>query len=134
MEFPSILYWTPGLLPTFKRSRKYDLVPYLPIIHCGETSWTAPYNVTYVLDSSSARTTEMVLDDFHEVLNEGYYDYLDHLETWSNKYELRHSCQPAYNLPLDMVQSCFVKVLPGGANHANSIQGRLCSPCRSSRA
>lgn len=103
MELPSILYWTPDFLVNFQKSRKYDLTPYLPIMHCAETSWSVPYNITYVLDSSSGRTTEMILNDFLSVLDEGYHEYLDYLDNWSTKYGLNHSCQPAYSLPLDMV-------------------------------
>jgi hypothetical protein len=86
MEFPSILCWTPDWLVDFQNSRQYDLNPCLPIV---------PYNITYILESSSARTTEMVLNDFLVVLDEGYYEYLDCLDNWSMKYRLHHSCQPA---------------------------------------
>lgn len=99
------LWWTPYFLKMFKRRRGYDAVKYLPVFFQASNLWgsySPPYNTTYTFDPrfpDGGKYTE----DYRLTLDEGYRDFLVHYQNWARSRGLAHSCQPAYNLPLDMV-------------------------------
>ncbi|CAK7231257.1 hypothetical protein SEUCBS140593_007865 [Sporothrix eucalyptigena] len=105
MEMMASLWWTPNLVEAFRRKRGYSPVPVLPVLFQAANLWNgygAPYNTTYAF-SRDALDGGRYAEDYRLTLNEGYQDYLAHYQTWARSKNLTaHSCQPAYNLPLDM--------------------------------
>ncbi|KAB5528055.1 hypothetical protein GE09DRAFT_1064745 [Coniochaeta sp. 2T2.1] len=105
MEMMASLWWTPGFLDRFQKSRGYSAAKYLPVMFQASNSWndySPPYNTTYIFDIDATRTGWKYLQDYKAALNEGYKEYLQHFQDWASSLGLGHSVQPAYNLPLDM--------------------------------
>ncbi|KAL1856677.1 hypothetical protein Plec18167_009116 [Paecilomyces lecythidis] len=102
MEIMATLYWTPGFLERFETARGYSLLKYLPTLFQPQNIWgrvASSYSEIFVSQNSTA-----VNLDYRTTLNEGYQDYLSHIENWSEQIGIRgFSAQPAYNLPLDML-------------------------------
>lgn len=106
MEMLAALYWTPGLPDRFRNNTGYDLVPYLPILFSQSNTWNKllpVYNETYAFGNYTSDGDSVYQIDYRNALNDGYKDYLKHLQDWvhSTGNELR--TQPAYNLPLQAV-------------------------------
>ena len=112
MEILATLYWTPGLLDRFERARGYNLLKYIPLLFQPSNNWNGivpSYSEVFV----SANSTSVNLD-YRRTLNEGYQDYLTHLNEWAGRIGTQgFSAQPAYNLPLNMVVLCLVVVYHG---------------------
>ncbi|KAL1895595.1 hypothetical protein Sste5346_005064 [Sporothrix stenoceras] len=107
MEMMAALWWTPDFLSNFEKRRGYSAVTKLPALFQAANLWNGygpPYNTTYSFGQSpSDMNGGRYTDDYRLTLNEGYQDYLRHYQSWAHDtYGLDHSCQPAYNLPLDM--------------------------------
>jgi len=106
MEQQSALFWTPNFLQKFESARGYSAVKYLPLFFNVSNQWgqeIPAYNETWVYGEYNHNGESVHLDDYRTTLNEGYQEYLKHFKDWANALGLNHSCQPAYNLPLDMV-------------------------------
>ncbi|UPK96040.1 hypothetical protein LCI18_006975 [Fusarium solani-melongenae] len=104
MEMQASLWWTPDFIERFQANRGYSPIKYLPLMFHQSNSYnnhTAPYNTTYVLHPTDS-SQEKHLQDYRLTLNEGYVEYLEAYNTWAESLSLSHSCQIAYNLPLDM--------------------------------
>lgn len=107
MEMQAALWWTPNFITRFKESRGYSPVKYLPLMFHQSNSFTLyspPYNKTYAL-SPAAPAQDKYIQDYRKTLNEGYTEYLEAYHTWAKSLGMSHSCQVAYNLPLDMVST-----------------------------
>ncbi|KAH8878917.1 hypothetical protein GQ53DRAFT_849936 [Thozetella sp. PMI_491] len=104
LEMIATLWWTQGFAERFEKSRGYSITPCLPVLYHIWCAWhdLTPYEVTYIYDTGEYGNTTTCTQDYREVLNEGYQEYLTHLEQWAQSLGLNHSSQPAYNLPLDM--------------------------------
>ncbi|KAH7020710.1 uncharacterized protein B0I36DRAFT_275040 [Microdochium trichocladiopsis] len=106
MEIQAALYWSESLLDRFKANRGYDPVKYLPLLFHPSTAWGnhgAPYDTTYYLEASEDTGQSKYLQDYRATLDEGYVEYLETLATWAQSIGLSHSCQVAYNIPVDML-------------------------------
>ncbi|TLS30036.1 hypothetical protein PpBr36_02246 [Pyricularia pennisetigena] len=106
MEIQASLYWSPGFIQKFKETRGYDPVKYLPLMFDKSTSFmghVAPYNTTYYLEGSADAAQAKYLQDYRLILNQGYVEYLQALGDWAKSLGLSHSCQVAYNIPVDML-------------------------------
>ncbi|KAI7909971.1 hypothetical protein M9X92_011356 [Pyricularia oryzae] len=106
MEIQASLYWSPDFIEKFKTGRGYDPVKYLPLMFDKSTSFMshgAPYNTTYYLEGAVDPAQAKYLQDYRLTLNQGYMEYLQALGEWANSLDLSHSCQVAYNLPVDML-------------------------------
>jgi len=106
MEIQAALYWSESLLERFEANRGYSPIKYLPFLFDKSTSFgshAAPYDTTYLLVGSSDNGQNQYLQDYRTTLNEGYIEYLQTLEAWARSIGLSHSCQVAYNVPVDMV-------------------------------
>ncbi|KAM5353547.1 hypothetical protein ACJ41O_000197 [Fusarium nematophilum] len=104
MEMQASLWWTPDFIKRFKKSRGYDPVKYLPLMFHQSNAFTRylpPYNTTYALSSADS-SQDLYLQDYRKTLNEGYLEYLEAFNAWAASFGMSHSCQVAYNLPLDM--------------------------------
>ena len=105
MEIQAALWWTPGFAERFESARGYSIIKYLPVMFHASNQWNAfvsPYNVTYTFGAYEASGGKYN-EDYRRTLDECYRDYLAALEEWAETMGLSHSTQPAYNLPLDMV-------------------------------
>ncbi|GAD98073.1 RING zinc finger protein [Paecilomyces variotii No. 5] len=102
MEIMATLYWTPGFLERFEKARGYSLLKYLPTLFQPRNIWgsvASSYAEVFVSQNSTS-----VNLDYRTTLNEGYQDYLKHIQNWSEQIGIQgFSAQPAYNLPLDML-------------------------------
>ncbi|OAA66806.1 hypothetical protein SPI_01382 [Niveomyces insectorum RCEF 264] len=104
LEMMASLWWTPGFLQQFQQARGYSAVRSLPVLFQAKNLWNsygAPYNTTYAFDETAPDGGQYA-EDYRLTLNEGYQAFLRHYQTWAAGHGLQHSCQPAYNLPLDM--------------------------------
>ncbi|KAL6889939.1 hypothetical protein GGI43DRAFT_387721 [Trichoderma evansii] len=105
MEMQAALWWTPGLADKFETVHGYSLAPYLPVVFHASNAWNGylpPYNDTYTFGSVYPTDGGKYAQDYRTILNQGYQEYLEHYHNWASSYNLSHSCQPAYNLPLNM--------------------------------
>ena len=108
MEMQFALPWTPGFLARFEKSRGYSAAKYLPLMFNVSNQWaqeTPPYNETWVYGQYDTNGKSVYLLDYQKTLNECYQDYLKHFDEWARSLGLKHSAQPSYNFPLDMVRS-----------------------------
>ncbi|KUI65520.1 hypothetical protein VM1G_01214 [Cytospora mali] len=106
MEFLAALYWTPDFLARFEQKMGYSLIKYLPLLYDPSNSWhsTTAYPELYrygeyTLDNQSVHNL-----NYRAVLGSGYQEYIAHFENWSHSKGLGYSNQPAYNLPLEMLE------------------------------
>jgi hypothetical protein len=110
MEIQASLFWTPDLIDRFTVGRGYNPVKYLPLLFHPSNSFhsnSAPYNTTFYLDGSENSGQSKYLQDYRLTLNEGYMEYLKAYELWAQSLRVSHSCQVAYNMPVDMVRAFY---------------------------
>ncbi|CAG7560634.1 unnamed protein product [Fusarium equiseti] len=108
MEIQASLYWTPHFIDKFTDGRGYNPIKYLPLMFSQSNSfhgYSAPYNTTFYLQGSNNGDHSKYLEDYRITLTEGYKEYLQALESWAQSLGISHSCQVAYNLPLDLPSS-----------------------------
>lgn len=108
MEIQASLYWTPDFIDKFTAGRGYNPTKYLPLMFSQYNSFhgdQAPYNTTFHLKSFNNAEHSKYLEDYRITLTEGYKEYLQALESWAESLGISHSCQVAYNLPLDLVST-----------------------------
>lgn len=106
MEFLATLWWTPGFLEKFEKSRGYSLAPFLPLLYVASNQWSGEQLGRlneYVYGNYTADGTSLHNLDYRVVLDEGYQDYIRYYSDWAHSMNMGYSNQPAYNLPLDMV-------------------------------
>ncbi|KAK7606281.1 hypothetical protein JOL62DRAFT_360383 [Phyllosticta paracitricarpa] len=104
MEMQTALLWTPGFREKFKESRGYDIAPCLPYLIVRDNYWgqaIVPYGEVFTATNSTLQ--EQCNQDYRQVLNEGYKEYLGHFVEWAHSLGIEYSAQPAYNFPLDML-------------------------------
>ncbi len=109
LEMMASLWWTPHFLEQFEKARGYSAVKYLPLFFEAKNLWnnySPPYNTTYTFNSREPDDSKYA-EDYRLTLNEGYEAFLKHYQSWAHSRGIEHSCQPAYNLPLDMVNHCL---------------------------
>ena len=107
MEIQATLFWTPDFIERFEAARGYSPIKFLPLLFHQATSYHAnepPYDTTYVLWPSESGQSKY-LQDYRLTLNEGYQEYLGSYEEWAKSIGVTHSCQVAYNMPVDMVST-----------------------------
>ena len=107
MEQQAALFWTSEFLGKFEAARGYSAIKYLPLFFNVSNQWDQllpSYNETWIYGEYDQNGESVHLGDYRLTLNEGYDEYLEHFNEWAESLGLNHSCQPAYNLPLDMVK------------------------------
>ncbi|CZR63542.1 uncharacterized protein PAC_13439 [Phialocephala subalpina] len=115
MEQQAALFWTPGFLQRFEAARGYSAIPYLPLFFDVSNQWgqeLPAYNETWVYGEYNQDGKSVHLGDYQTTLNEGYQEYLQHFTEWATSIGVKHSCQPAYNLPLNMLADVPVPDIP----------------------
>ncbi|KAH6879846.1 hypothetical protein B0T10DRAFT_412921 [Thelonectria olida] len=108
MEIQASLYWTPDYIERFTAGRGYNPVKYLPLMFHQSNSfhgYEAPYNTTFYLEGEGYGDQGKYLQDYRLTLTEGYNEYLEALESWAQSLGVSHSCQVAYNQPVDLSAS-----------------------------
>ncbi|OJD30258.1 uncharacterized protein BKCO1_630007 [Diplodia corticola] len=122
MEMVSSLWWTPSLPSRFSGARGYAITSCLPFLIVPDNSWNSaivPYGEGF--QSAENKTFgQKCSEDYRTTLSEGYNDYLTELVNWSNERGLSYSAQPAYNLPLEMLNNIPVLNIPEGESLAFS--------------
>ncbi|KIX10705.1 uncharacterized protein Z518_01789 [Rhinocladiella mackenziei CBS 650.93] len=106
MEMMATLWWTPGFLGRFERSRGYRLTKYLPLLYVAGNQWGQlfpSYLETYIYGNYTSDGISVHNLDYRTVLNEGYQEYIEHFKQWAHSNDIKYSDQPAYNLPLQML-------------------------------
>lgn len=107
IEIESNISWTPSLPQKFQQVAGYNLKKYLPLIQYGNNNPgvqpSYPGDMQCVLDTEDAG--QGVVNDYREVLAQGYQEYLNTVKKWASSLGLEYSAQPSYNLPLDMDSS-----------------------------
>lgn len=115
MEMQSSLWWTPTFFDRFEKARGYDITTCLPYLIKKENFWNSgstPYSDTF--SSKNTSVGDKCNDDYHTTLNEGYQEYLGAYETWAHGLGIQYSAQPAYNLPMSMLDDVAILDAPEG--------------------
>ncbi|KAL0933305.1 uncharacterized protein CTRU02_212268 [Colletotrichum truncatum] len=106
MEMQSALWWTHGFAEKFSNDHGYDIRQCLPFLIRRDTFWAAstlPYGESFV--SKNVTYAERCNDDYRITLQSGYEEYIRANAEWARSKGLEYSNQPAYNLPLNMLDS-----------------------------
>ncbi|KAH7176035.1 hypothetical protein EDB81DRAFT_897022, partial [Dactylonectria macrodidyma] len=115
MEMQSALWWTHGFSEQFHALRGYDIRPCLPFLIRRDTFWAAqtlPYGESF--ESQNSTIAERCNDDYRITLQHGYEEYIRANAEWARSKGLEYSNQPAYNLPLNMLDSVSLVDGPEG--------------------
>ncbi|KAL2835883.1 hypothetical protein BJX68DRAFT_273689 [Aspergillus pseudodeflectus] len=117
MEMHSTVWWTRGFDSDFLHALGYDIRPCLPLLLVRENSWaqlSTPYGVGF--ESVNASRGDACNHDYRSVLQAKYEEYVQAHVRWARLRGLEYSNQPAYNLPLSMVDSSRLLDAPEGEN------------------
>ncbi|KAI1360749.1 hypothetical protein F5Y08DRAFT_348515 [Xylaria arbuscula] len=115
MEMNAALWWTTGFAELFRSSRGYEINTCLPFLIKKDTYWAAqtlPYRETFV--SPNQTLAEGCNDDYRIVLLEAYHNYLEASVEWAHDKGIEYSTEPAYNLPLNLLDSISLSDAPEG--------------------
>ncbi|KAB2569280.1 hypothetical protein DBV05_g12046 [Lasiodiplodia theobromae] len=115
MEMVSSLWWTPELPSRFNESRGYDITLCLPYLITAANYWNGavlPYGEGFVAEN--ATFGDKCNEDYRTTLNEGYQEYLAAYVNWAHGLGVGYSAQPAYNLPLNMLDDISILDAPEG--------------------
>ncbi|SPO03179.1 uncharacterized protein DNG_05861 [Cephalotrichum gorgonifer] len=121
MEINAALYWTPDLPQRFKKLSGYNINTYLPVLFSMKNTWLGlfpPYGEVYAYGNKTLDGESIHQLDYRRALNDGYQDYLRHFVEWSHSLGLKYSAQPAYNLPLEMLDDIPLLDAPEGESLA----------------
>jgi hypothetical protein len=106
MELQSNISWSPTLSRRFRKKFNYDLRPYLPLIAYGNNNINIQNDSPGIYQASLDKDVlgRSIVNDYREILADGYVEYLETLRSWLNgTLGLGLSVQPSYNLPMDML-------------------------------
>ncbi|KAL2882292.1 hypothetical protein SGCOL_002561 [Colletotrichum sp. CLE4] len=139
MEMDTALYWTHNFADAFREQRGYDIATCLPFLIQRENYWAAQ-NLPYGESFLSHNNSTLVLrcnDDYRLTLQHGYEEYIRATSEWAHERGLQYSNQPAYNLPLNMLDSIPLVSAPEGEslgfNDSPSLYRHLSGPAHMTR-
>ncbi|EXF81412.1 hypothetical protein CFIO01_01074 [Colletotrichum fioriniae PJ7] len=134
MEMDTALWWTHNFADAFRTQRGYDIATCLPFLIQRENYWAAqnlPYGESFLSPSNSTLVSRCN-DDYRLTLQAGYEDYIRTTSEWAHERGLEYSSQPAYNLPLNMLDSIPLVNAPEGEslgfNDSPSLYRHLSGP------
>lgn len=110
LELLGALWWTPGFRERFEGIHGYDCTRYLPLYFSRSNRFAqidAPYRTEFVLGNytiDGGSEGSRYVRDYQTTLTEAYADSLGWFADWAETKGMRHSAQPAYNLPMEMVR------------------------------
>ncbi|KKY13290.1 putative secreted protein [Diplodia seriata] len=115
MEMMTSLFWTPSFQQMFQEGRGYSVTQCLPFLITTQNYWIqaiAPYGEIFT--SSNESLANSCNEDYRTTLNEGYQQYLSQYVEWAHSRGIEYSAQPAYNLPLNMLDDISILDAPEG--------------------
>ncbi|EPE06415.1 secreted protein [Ophiostoma piceae UAMH 11346] len=118
--------WTPSMPEKFQEKFGYDLRPYLPLLMFNQSNLGSGVPLSVILNT--ADQGKAYVNDYRSIVQDGYVEYLEALNNWSRTYlNLGFSCQPSFNLKIDMAASAGVPDLPETETltFSNNIDGYL---------
>ncbi|KAG7075985.1 secreted protein [Colletotrichum scovillei] len=139
METVTALWWTHNFADAFRAQRGYDITPCLPFLIQLDNYWAAqnlPYGESFLSQDNSTLVSRCN-DDYRLTLQAGYEDYILTTSEWAHKRGLKYSNQPAYNLPLNMLDSIPLVDAPEGESlgfdESPSLYRHLSGPAHMAR-
>uniref|UniRef100_L2G4G5 Secreted protein n=2 Tax=Colletotrichum fructicola (strain Nara gc5) TaxID=1213859 RepID=L2G4G5_COLFN len=139
MEMDTALWWTHDFADSFRTQRGYDIATCLPFLIQRENYWAAqnlPYGESF-LSQDNNNLISRCNDDYRLTLQHGYEKYTRATSEWAHERGLEYSNQPAYNLPLNMLDSIPLVNAPEGEslgfNDSPSLYRHLCGPAHMAR-
>ncbi|KAI8298352.1 hypothetical protein K4K59_002862 [Colletotrichum sp. SAR11_240] len=110
------LWWTHDFADSFRTQRGYDVATCLPFLIQRENYWAAqnlPYGESFPSQDNNTLVSRCN-DDYRLTLQHGYEKYIRATSEWALERGLEYSNQPAYNLPLNMLDSIPLVNAPEG--------------------
>ncbi|KAK1453408.1 hypothetical protein CMEL01_05067 [Colletotrichum melonis] len=139
MEMDTALWWTHNFADAFRAQRGYDIATCLPFLIQRENYWAAqnlPYGESFLSQDNNTMVSRCN-DDYRLTLQAGYEDYILTTSEWARKRGLEYSNQPAYNLPLNMLDSIPLVNAPEGEslgfNDSPSLYRHVSGPAHMAR-
>ncbi|KAI8267686.1 hypothetical protein K4K58_007307 [Colletotrichum sp. SAR11_239] len=133
------LWWTHDFADSFRTQRGYDIATCLPFLIQRENYWAAqnlPYGESF-LSQDNKTLVSRCNDDYRLTLQHGYEEYIRATSEWAHERGLEYSNQPAYNLPLNMLDSIPLVNAPEGEslgfNDSPSLYRHLSGPAHMAR-
>ncbi|KAH0429215.1 hypothetical protein CcaCcLH18_08567 [Colletotrichum camelliae] len=134
MEMDTALWWTHDFADSFRTQRGYDIATCLPFLIQRESYWAAqnlPYGESFLSQDNNTLVSRCN-DDYRRTLQHGYEEYIRATSEWAHEWGLEYSNQPAYNLPLNMLDSIPLVNAPEGEslgfNDSPSLYRHLSGP------
>ncbi|KAJ3958945.1 hypothetical protein N0V92_004486 [Colletotrichum tropicale] len=133
------LWWTHDFADSFRTQRGHDIATCLPFLIQRENYWAAqnlPYGESFLSQDNNTLVSRCN-DDYRLTLQSGYEEYIRATSEWAHERGLEYSKQPAYNLPLNMLDSIPLFNAPEGEslgfNDSPSLYRRLFGPAHMAR-
>ncbi|KAF4809933.1 hypothetical protein CGCSCA5_v011015 [Colletotrichum siamense] len=138
-EMDTALWWTHDFADSFRTQRGYDIATCLPFLIQRENYWAAqnlPYGESFLSQDNNTLVSRCN-DDYRLTLQHGYEKYIRATSEWAHERGLEYSNQPAYNLPLNMLDSIPLVNAPEGEslgfNDSPSLYRHLSGPAHMAR-
>ncbi|KAI8240548.1 hypothetical protein K4K55_000673 [Colletotrichum sp. SAR 10_96] len=139
MEIDTALWWTHDFADSFRTQRRYDIATCLPFLIQRENYWAAqnlPYGESFLSQDNNTLVSRCN-DDYRLTLQHGYKKYIRTTSEWALERGLEYSNHPAYNLPLNMLDSIPLVNAPEGEslgfNDSPSLYRHLSGPAHMAR-
>ncbi|KAF0324101.1 secreted protein [Colletotrichum asianum] len=139
MEMDTALWWTHDFADSFRTQRGYDIATCLPFLIQRENYWAAqnlPYGESFLSQDNNTLVSRYN-DDYRFTLQHRYEKYIRTTSEWAHERGLEYSNQPAYNLPLNILDSIPLVNAPEGEslgfNDSPSLYRHLSGPAHMAR-
>ncbi|KAL2861838.1 hypothetical protein BJX68DRAFT_273929 [Aspergillus pseudodeflectus] len=108
LEILANISWSRDFPARYEKKFGHSIKPYLPLLTFRQNNLALqpaqPGKFQCLLEDEETR--QRYLNNYHEILADGYLAYVDKLSSWvRNNLRKGYSAQPAYNLPMDMLRS-----------------------------
>ncbi len=111
LEFETHLDWTPNLLSGFKKSRGYDLTPYLPALY--DTDAIGNYMGDPAPDFTFDSNTDAVKNDYREYMTQLYIEnHVKPLQKFCQRHGVNLRYQTSYGKSLETAQTAMYPDIP----------------------
>ena len=111
LEFETHLDWTPNLLSGFKKSRGYDLTPYLPALY--DSDAIGNYMGDPAPDFTFDKNTDAVKNDYREYMTQLYIEnHVKPLQEFCQRHGVKLRYQTSYGKSLETAQTALYPDIP----------------------